>query len=116
MLFHYGNCKNELFVLKQLNSQHCKKINDLDRQVVTLLGQVQEGKAMYDYQVALLEREISALKSELGARKCVCETMEKEIASLNEIVSKKDDELKSLRAVADKKETAEPSRQKKGKK
>jgi len=98
MLFHYGNCKRE--------------IKDLEGQLVTAMRQIQEGRAMYDYQVGILERE-------LGARKCVAETMEKEIASLNEIISKKDDELKALRAVADRKETTElptDRRQKKGKK
>ncbi len=89
MFFHYGNCKSEIQELK---------LRNLD-----LMNQVQELKALFDYQVGTLEIEISQLleeaglraseirsrgeliaqlKQELGARKCVADSCEEEIKAL----------------------------------
>jgi len=89
MLFHYGNCKTEISNLKQRESD--------------LMHQIQELKALYDYQVGTLEIEISQLteeaglrvaeiksrgelidqlRQEIGARKCVADSCEEEIKAL----------------------------------
>lgn len=87
MFFHYGNCKAEI-------QQYQDKIKLLEEKVVYLLGEIHEGKAMYDYQVGVLEKRVSDLQVETGARKCVCETMAEEVANLHRIISRKDDALK----------------------
>ena len=55
MLFHYGNCKTDIQDLKQRN--------------VDLMNQVQELKALYDYQVGILEKENAELKDENSFRR-----------------------------------------------
>jgi len=62
MLFHYGNCKNELYDLKQLKELQAKKIGQLEGEVISLLGRIEEAKAVYNYQVSELESEIERLK------------------------------------------------------
>lgn len=89
MFFHYGNCKSEI-------QQHLDKIQLLENKVVSLLGEIHECKAMYDYQVGVLEKRVSDLQVETGARKCVCETMAAEVANLHSIISRKDEALKEL--------------------
>ena len=73
MFFHYGNCKKEIQDLKQRN--------------VNLESVIQEGRAMYDYQLAVLEKEIEQLESDIGSRKCVSEGLEQEIKLLNEEIN-----------------------------
>lgn len=48
MLFHYGNCKNEIHSLKRREEDYLK--------------QIQELKALYDYQVGVLEKDIAELQ------------------------------------------------------
>lgn len=110
MLFHYGNCKSQIASLESQNR--------------SLLNQVQELKALYDYQVGMLEKKNSdwqsiyddlhnekidlevcieeckkynaILKAELGANKCLREAQERENANLQEIVSRKDADIAEL--------------------
>lgn len=79
MLFHYGNCKNELYDLNRLKLSLEKKIHELEVHNAALLGQVEEGKAMFHYQVAELERKIRNLEAEVASRKCVMETNDQQI-------------------------------------
>lgn len=73
MLFHYGNCKNELHYLTQLKVDNEKRIQQLEKEVLDLMGQVQEGKIFFDYQTAILETEVKELKERLDAKTCVGE-------------------------------------------
>lgn len=103
MLFHYGNCKTEISNLKQREE--------------ALMNQIQELKALFDYQVGSLEIEISQLaeeaglraaeirsrgelidqlKQEIGARKCVADSCEEEIKALKSANKTLNEEHKHL--------------------
>jgi hypothetical protein len=104
MLFHYGNCK--------------KQIQDLENQLLAAINQVREGQALYDYQVGIQEIQIKELNTENSfrrdqmiqyekdlaechridqARLCLMDSLEKERAHLNQLISRKDDEIKTLK-------------------
>lgn len=84
MLFHYGNCKNDLYELTQLKHTHEKRIHELSVLNTDLMNQVQEGKAMFHYQTMDLEKQIERLKVELGSRKCVMDSCEEQINKLSQ--------------------------------
>lgn len=56
MLFHYGNCKQDIERLKAEKSI-------LSGQITRLLGEIQEQRGVFDYRVAELEKEIASLKN-----------------------------------------------------
>lgn len=62
-MFHYGNCKNEIETLKCLRQHDSDTLQKYKESISGLVNQVQEGKALYDYQVGVLEREIERLKN-----------------------------------------------------
>jgi TolA-binding protein len=62
MLFHYGNCRSE--------------IEKLNKERTVLLGEIQEAKALYNYQVADLEFKIAELSGALSNKACVIEDLE----------------------------------------
>lgn len=47
-----------------------KHIQTLDLQIMTLVNQVQELKAMYDYQCFKLEQTITELREKLKSHRC----------------------------------------------
>src|SRR6201996_5331875 len=58
--------------VRLLHSGDCEKeIEELKQQVASLMSQVQEGKLLYDYQTAALEKEIIDLKEDIDFRKKV---------------------------------------------
>lgn len=73
MLFHYGNCRNDVESLTKDKTKLTKEIADLNSQIVTLIGEVQESKAVYNYQVGELEKKIQELQSNLDEHKCFVE-------------------------------------------
>lgn len=73
MLFHYGNCKNEIFDLNNEKYKLRKEIQELNAHILTLVGEAQEAKAIYHYQVSDLEKKIQLLESKIQ------EPIEKEV-------------------------------------
>jgi hypothetical protein len=63
--FSHRDCKRELRLLIQAGLDDNKKIQSLNAQVLTLVNQVQELKAVNEYQTADLEREVAELETEL---------------------------------------------------
>ncbi len=78
MLFHYGNCKNE--------------IHELKRRETDLVNQIQELKAMYDYSVGVQETEIARLKLKRNVT-CECKDLSLEHAALNSEIVAQDIEM-----------------------
>ncbi len=68
MFFHYGNCKS--------------KIQELECRNVDLMRQVQELKAMYDYQVGILEKDVKAFEADVSYFKGQVGVLEEENAEL----------------------------------
>jgi hypothetical protein len=67
--FSHRDCKRELRQLIQAGLDDNKKILSLNAQILTLINQVQELKAINDYQTADLERKIVELETEVGKLK-----------------------------------------------
>lgn len=67
--FNHKECKRELRQLIQAGLDDNKKILSLNAQIITLVNQVQELKAINDYQTADLERKITELETEVGKLK-----------------------------------------------
>jgi hypothetical protein len=67
--FIHNDCKSELRQLIQAGLDGDKKIQSLNLQILGLINQIQELKAIYDYQTADLERTIAELESELSKTK-----------------------------------------------
>ena len=72
MLFHYGNCKQDISELTSLKFANAKLIKELQEQVMGLLNQNHELKAIYDYQVGDLERRIESL---VGQNNCLTDSV-----------------------------------------
>ncbi len=68
MLFHYGNCK--------------KEISGLEKRNLDLMNQVQEQKALYDYQVGILEKDAKAYEADISHLKGQVTDHKNEIAIL----------------------------------
>ncbi len=60
-LFSFGHveCRKELDRLVQAAKDDSKKIKSLSIQITQLLGQIQELKAVHDFQTGQLEKQIS---------------------------------------------------------
>ena len=67
--FSHKDCKRELHLLIQTGLDDNKKIQSLNMQILGLINQIQELKAIYDYQTADLERKIVELETEVGKLK-----------------------------------------------
>jgi hypothetical protein len=63
--FSHRDFKRELRLLIQAGLDDNKKILSLNAQILTLINQVQELKAINDYQTADLERKVAELETEL---------------------------------------------------
>jgi len=61
MFFTHNKCKHELH---QLKADKDKKINDLELEIIQLINQIQELKAMNHYQAFELELKINSLEEE----------------------------------------------------
>lgn len=59
MLFHYGNCRQEIDRLKAEKSI-------LSGQVTRLLGEIQEQRGVFDYRVAELEKQVADKDKQLN--------------------------------------------------
>lgn len=68
MLFHYGNCKKEIYALEGRN--------------LDLMNQIQELKALYDYQVGILEKDVKAYEADISYLKGQVADHKNEIAIL----------------------------------
>lgn len=65
-LFSFGHaeCRKELDRLVQASKEDNKKIKSLNGQVCNLTNQVQELKAIHDFQTGQLEKKIADLEEE----------------------------------------------------
>lgn len=65
-LFSFGHrkCKRDLHLLMQAALDDNKRIVSLNNQVTELINQVQELKAVYDYQTLELEQKIGKLEKQ----------------------------------------------------
>lgn len=68
--FSHKSCKNKIRQLIQAGLDDERKIKSLDTQVMQLVNQVHELKAINDYQTFMLERKIIDLENELSEFKC----------------------------------------------
>lgn len=66
MGFYHRRCKEELHQYIQTKIDDDKKIKDLNTQLVQCLTQIQELKAINDYQAFDLQRKIETLEKELA--------------------------------------------------
>lgn len=64
-LFGHGECKRQLHSLMQAALDDGKKIQSLNSQIITLMTQIQELKAINDYQTFNLERKVNQLEMEV---------------------------------------------------
>jgi len=67
-MFH-KTCKRDLRKLIQINLDDTQKIQSLNNQTLQLLSQIQELKAINDYQTFSLEKKIGELENELALLK-----------------------------------------------
>ncbi len=88
--FKYSDCKSELHQVAQAN----KQVQMLECQVTNLLGQIQELKAINNYQTFDLERTISKLEELLSLRVQEATLLESE----NRLLKDKIDARKKRRA------------------
>ena len=65
MLFHYGNCKQEIEALKKDLSKLTKENKNLVAMHTSALSENIELKAMYDYQTHELEKSLKAAQDSL---------------------------------------------------
>lgn len=63
--FGHGKCKQEISNLIQIGLDDNKEIHSLNVQILELLNQIQELKAIYDYQSLKFENTIDELKLKL---------------------------------------------------
>lgn len=63
--FDHKKCKDEIRKVIQLGLDDSQKIVDLNTQILDLLHQIQELKAVNDYQAFKLETEIKELKNKI---------------------------------------------------
>lgn len=68
-LFGHRSCKEKINNLIQSGLDESKKIQSLNSQILSLLTENQELKALYDYQCFRLEKTISELKAKLKSRR-----------------------------------------------
>lgn len=68
-MFGHRHCKKELHRLMQSALNDSKKIDTLNSQIIGLLNQVQELKAVNDYQTFELEQKVASLEAEHGKLK-----------------------------------------------
>ena len=67
--FGHRSCKEKTSKLIQASLDDNKKIQSLNNQVLGLINQIQELKAVHDYQTFKLEETIAELKDKLNACK-----------------------------------------------
>lgn len=65
----HRSCKEKINNLIQSGLDESKKIQSLNSQILSLLTENQELKALYDYQCFRLEKTISELKEKLKSSK-----------------------------------------------
>ena len=63
--FGHKECKNEISKLIQLGLDDNREMVSLNEQIISLLNQIQELKAISDYQTYTLEKTIIELKEKL---------------------------------------------------
>jgi len=64
--FSHKNCKKQLNELMQLGLEDSKKIQSLNSQIIILMNQIQELKAIHDYAALDLEKKIADLEKQLA--------------------------------------------------
>lgn len=65
MFASYGNCKHAVHQLTTVKVEHDKKVRSLEFEIIALLNQIQELKAVNNYQTWELEKKIVELESQL---------------------------------------------------
>lgn len=65
----HRECKTELHALMQSGLDGNKKIQSLNSQIISLTNQIQELRAINDYQAFEFERRIIKLQDELASEK-----------------------------------------------
>ena len=71
MFFGHDTCKDDIHALTQTNNDYEKKIRRFDREILSLINQIQELKAINNYQAWEFEQKIFKLEQELSKYKDV---------------------------------------------
>ena len=64
--FLHSKCKDRVCQLIQQTLDDGKKIQSLNSQILGFVNQIQELKAIHDYQTAVLEKKITELEEKLA--------------------------------------------------
>ena len=67
--FSHKKCSENINQLTEVNAEHTAEIKSLNSQIICLLNQVQEQRAIFDYQSFSLEKIITELKAKLKSSK-----------------------------------------------
>lgn len=78
MTLHCGNCKEENIQLSAINRRLAAQAKEWSDQWNESLKMISELKAMYDYSVGTMEREILLLKAELEKTKMALAKIEEQ--------------------------------------